>query len=215
MGYPPLWRLLAVRYIMTDRPINAPGFQPVVGPAATWLGDTAWVLRVPNPAPWAWVVPLALKVPDEQIDPTVLSPGFDAGRIVLVSTDAPFGTTTIPPLLPPALAPPVPIKVSERQPGVYVLTIDSLRTDAVLVVSENWLPTWTARVDGRPAPVARADGTFIAVPVSARSKEVVLEIQSRAEPRGRAASLAGFAGLLLLGLAGIRRKPMPPAAQAA
>lgn len=215
LGYPPLWQLLAVRYLLTNRPIDVPGFARVAGPAVTWLGDTAWAWRVPNPSPWAWVVPLALKVPDDQIDPTVLSPGFDAGRIVLVPTDATFGTTTIPPLLPPAITPPVPITVTERQPGVYVLTIDSLRNDAVLVVSENWLPTWTARVDGKPAPIARADGTFIGVPVPAHSREVILEIQSRAERRGRYASLAGFAGLVLLGLAGIRRKPTPPAAKAA
>jgi hypothetical protein len=215
LGYPPLWRLLAVRYVLTDQPIDFPGFQKVAGPAVRWFGDTAWAYRVPNPTPWAWVVPLALKVPDEQIDPTVLQPGFDAGRIALLPSDASFGTATIPPQLPPAITPPVPIRVTERQPGVYVLTIDSLRSDAVLVVSENWLPTWTARVDGRPAPVARADGTFIAVPVPAHSREVVLEISSRAERRGRYASLAGFAGLLLLAFAGIRRTPTPPPAKAA
>jgi hypothetical protein len=216
VGYQPLWRLLAVRYLMTDQPINVPpGFQRVAGPVASWLGDSTWVWRVPNPAPWAWVVPLAIKVPDAQVDPTVLSPGFDAGRLALVPSDAAFGTPTIPPQLPPAITPPVPIRVTGRQPGVYVLTIDSLRSDAVLVVSENWLPTWTARVDGRPAPVARANGTFIAVPVPAHSREVVLEIESRAERRGRYASLAGFAGLLLLAFAGIRRTPTPPPAKAA
>ncbi len=216
VGYQPLWRLLAVRYLMTNQPINAPPeFQRVAGPVTTWLGDSTWVWRVPNPAPWAWVVPLAIKLPDDQIDPTVLSPGFDAGRLALVPSDAAFGTATIPPQLPPAITPPVPIRVTERQPGVYVLTIDSLRSDAVLVVSENWLPTWTARVDGRPAPVARANGTFIAVPVPAHSREVVLEISSRAERRGRYASLVGFAGLLLLAFAGIRRTPTPPPAKAA
>ena len=209
LGYQPLWQLLAVRYVLTNRPIDVPGFQKVAGPAVTWLGDTAWVWRVPNPAPWAWVVPLAIKVPDEQIDPTVLSPGFDVGRIALVPSDAPFGTAAIPPQLPPALQPPVPITVAERQPGVYVLTLDSLRSDAFLVVSENWLPTWTARVDGKPAAVARADGTFIAVALPAHSREVVLEIASRAERRGRTASLAGLGGLLLFALVGIRRKPVP------
>ncbi|HEY6853156.1 MAG TPA: hypothetical protein VI139_02830, partial [Gemmatimonadales bacterium] len=212
VGYQPLWRLLAVRYLLTDQPINAPpGFQRVAGPVTTWLGDSAWVWRVPNPAPWAWVVPLAIKVPDEQIDPTVLSPGFDAGRLALVPPDAAFGSATIPAQLPPAITPEVPIKAAEQRPGLYVLTLDSLRNDAVLVVSENWLPTWTARVDGKPAPIARANGTFIALPVSAHSREVVLEIRSPAERRGRQSSLAGFAGLLLLALAGVRRKPAPPA----
>src|SRR5258708_21217345 len=189
---------------MTNQPINGPReFQRVAGPVTTWLGDSRWVWRGPNPGAWGWVVPVAIKLPDDQIDPTVLSPGFDAGRLALVPSDAAFGTATIPPQLPPAITPPVPIRVTERQPGVYVLTIDSLRSDAVLVVSENWLPTWTARVDGRPAPVARANGTFITVPVPAHSRDVVFEIRSRAEPRGRYAPLAGLARLLLLAFPGL------------
>jgi len=212
LGNAQLWRLLAVRYVLLPGPITIPGFERVAGPVVSWLGDTTWVFRVPDPAPWAWVVPLTLQVPDEQIDPTVVSPGFDANRIALVPTGTPFGSTTLPREardVPPPIT--VPIHVTERQPGVYVLTLDSLRTDAVLVVSENWLPTWTAHVDGKPAAVGRANGTFIAVPVPAHSREVVLSVESRGDRRGRTASLAGFGGLLLLALAGIRRKPATPA----
>jgi hypothetical protein len=215
LGNPQVWRLLAVRYVLLPGPINIPGFERVAGPVASWLGDSTWVFRVPNPAPWAWVVPLALRVSDEQIDPTVLSPGFDPTRIALVPSSAPFGATIVPRQLPVAIKPPVAIQVTERQPGVYVLAVDSLLSDAVLIVSENWLPTWTARVDGRAAPVARANGTFLAVPLPAHSREVVLAVESRGDRRGRYASLAGCGGLLLLGLAGIRRKraatPAPPA----
>jgi hypothetical protein len=118
----------------------------------------------------------------------------------------------VPPELPPAISPSVTIRVTERQPGVYVLAVAGLTADAVLVVSENWLPTWTAQVDGRPAAVSRANGTFLAVPVSAGSKDVVLTVVSPADRRGRYASLAGLGSLLVLALAGVRRaRPTPPA----
>jgi hypothetical protein len=136
----------------------------------------------------------------------VVAPGFDPGRLVLLPPDAPFGTSTVPPELPPAISPSVTIRVTERQPGVYVLAVTGLTSDAVLVVSENWLPTWTAQVDGRPAAVSRANGTFLAVPLPASSKEVVLTVVSPADRRGRYASLAGLGSLLVLALAGLRRK---------
>jgi hypothetical protein len=61
-------------------------------------------------------------------------------------------------------------------------------------------------VDGKPAPVARTDQTFIGVPLPAHSREVVLTYDSPADRRGRYASFAGAGALLLFALAGIRRK---------
>ncbi len=214
LGNPLLWRLLAVRYVLTDRPVDVPGLQPVAGPAQTWLGDSAWVWRVAQPAPWAWVVPLAIRVADDQTHNIVVSPQFEPSRLALLATDAPFGTSSVPREIPPAIGPSVTIRVTERQPGVYTLAVEGLASDAVLVVSENWLPTWTARVDGRAAPVARANGTFLAVPLPARSREVVLAVESPGDRRGRYASLAGLGSLLVLALAGVRRNrlTMPAAA---
>lgn len=204
---PLMWRLLAVRYVLTNQPVEAPGLlAPLVGPAPTWLGDTAYAFRVVHPAPWARLVPVALRAGDAEIQELVVSPQFDPDRAVLVSQDAPFATAPVPQQLPPPITPPVPIKVTERQPGVYVLALDGLTPDGVLVVSENWLPSWKAQVDGHPAPVARANGTFIAVPVAAGSREVVLTFDPPADRRGRLASYAGMGGLLVLALAGVRRK---------
>jgi len=205
LGNPLLWRLLAVRYVLTDRPVDVPGLRPVAGPAQTWLGDSAWVWRVAEPAPWAWVVPLAIRVSDDQAHHIVVSPQFEPSRLALLATDAPFGTSSVPREIPPAISPSVSIRVTERQPGVYVLAVERLASDAVLVVSENWLPTWTARVDGRAAPVARANGTFLAIPLPAQSREVVLAVESPGDRRGRLASLAGLGSLVLLALAGVRR----------
>src|SRR5574341_1629496 len=96
LGNPQLWRLLAVRYVVTARPVEVPGLQPVAGPAVTWLGDTAWVYRVADPAPWAWVAPVAIRADDAQTQEIVASPQFDPRRAVLVPLDAPFATSPVP-----------------------------------------------------------------------------------------------------------------------
>lgn len=51
--------------------------------------------------------------------------------------------------------------------------------------------------------MARANGTFLAVPVKAGSKEIVLSVESRGDQLGLKVSLAGLGGLALLALAGL------------
>jgi hypothetical protein len=206
LGNPQLWRLLAARYILTDRPLEIPGAVPLLSAAPTWSGGSAWVWRIANPAPWAQVAPLAIRANDSAIQDIVVSPQFDPSRVVLVPADAPFGTSTVPAQLPAPISPAPAIRVTEGRPGVYALAIDGLAVDGVLFVSENWFPDWTATVNGRPAPVARANSTFLAVPVPAHSTEVVLTLDAVADRRGRMASLAGAVLLLALALAELARK---------
>jgi hypothetical protein len=206
LGNPALWRLLSVRYILTNRPIDVPGLIPIASAAPTWLGDTAWVWRVPDPAPWAQIAPLAIRASDEDVQKAVLSPGFDPSRIVLVAPDASFGTSTLPQQMPSPITPAPRIRVTEGAPGVYTLAVDGLKSDGVLFVSENWFPTWTASVNGRPAPVARANATFLAVPVPANTTSVVLTLDAIGDRRGRYASLGGLLLLMLMAVGDLWRK---------
>lgn len=48
----------------------------------------------------------------------------------------------------------------------------------LLVVSEAWFPGWSATVDGEPAPVLRADGLVLGVPVEAGASDVVLRYRA-------------------------------------
>lgn len=205
-GNPQSWRLFAVRYLFVDQvPSQLPPGITVVGEnLRSWLGERTAVLRVPEPGEWAVISPLAFKLDDdEQTIGTVMNPQFDPRRIALVAGDAAFGETTPPLALPQPIAPAPQVAVEERQPGVYVLRVDTLSSDGYLVVSENYLPTWTATVDGVAAPVARANGTFIAVPVKAGSKEIVLSVESRGDQMGLKVSFAGVGGLALFALLGL------------
>ncbi len=73
------------------------------------------------------------------------------------------------------------------------------------IVSDAWFPGWQARVDGRPAPVLRADVALRAIPVGAGDSTVELVYA----PRGL--TLAALLSLLALGvaLALLRRRPRP------
>ncbi len=211
LSNPQSWRLLAVRYLLlSEAPAELPpGFTAIGRDLSTWEGERVTVLRVPDPTPWAVVAPLAFKVPDPaQVRGTVMNPQFDPARIALVDSAASFGSTTPPTALPAAIAPAPSIAVEEGAPGHYTLRISGLQADGVLVVSENYVPTWKATVDGAEAPVAKANGSFIAVPVKAGSQVVELRIDS-ADGRGRQVSFAGLLGLAVFAGAGLIRQPAP------
>jgi uncharacterized membrane protein YfhO len=82
----------------------------------------------------------------------------------------------------------------------------------VLSVSENYYPDWHATVDGKPAPVVRAQFALMAVPVPAGARVVELTFRSEAYRRGRAISLAILAGLLLLVSADLATRKRQPRA---
>jgi hypothetical protein len=86
---------------------------------------------------------------------------------------------------------------------------------ALLRLADLWYPDWTARVDGRSAPVLRADYLLRAVPVPAGSHQVVFRFESRALRRGLLLSLASLAIVLVLFLIdpiAKRRRSRPQAA---
>jgi hypothetical protein len=71
---------------------------------------------------------------------------------------------------------------------------------ALLRLADQWYPDWTARVDGRPTPVLKADYLLRAVQVPAGRHQVVFRFESPAVRRGLLVSLislvvvlAGFA----------------------
>jgi hypothetical protein len=57
--------------------------------------------------------------------------------------------------------------------GRWRLDVSGARP-ALVVLAESWFPGWTAKVDGRAAPVLQADAAFLGVPVGAGAHRIEL-----------------------------------------
>jgi uncharacterized membrane protein YfhO len=67
-----------------------------------------------------------------------------------------------------------------------------------LLIAENWYPDWHATVDGKPAPLYRADHTLLSVVLPPGAREVTLRFASAAYVRGQLVTLAALLVTLAL-----------------
>jgi hypothetical protein len=78
---------------------------------------------------------------------------------------------------------------------------------ALLRLADLWYPDWSATVDGKPAPVLRADYLLRAVPVPAGKHRVVFTYRSAAVRTGMMLSVAcALVALVLIGV-GLWKRP--------
>jgi uncharacterized membrane protein YfhO len=77
--------------------------------------------------------------------------------------------------------------------------------DGYLLLSEVWYPGWRASVDGRDAPVLRADWCLRAVPLAAGKHEVIVEFSPSSFSAGAWISTATLA-LSIAGMAYFRKR---------
>jgi hypothetical protein len=134
------------------------------------------------------------------------APDFPAGSRVVLEQPPPAGC--LPPRPPPEAR---GAQVSAWQPGDITVHVDQ-GPPGLLVVPVGWHAGWTARVDGHPAQVLRADHALLAVPLSGRED---VDVQLHFEPPLLRAGFATGAVAWLLALALLlwprRRAPEPPA----
>jgi hypothetical protein len=95
--------------------------------------------------------------------------------------------------------PPARCGVEMSRPEDVLVRCDSAMGGHVVLLDE-WAPGWTAEVDGRPAPVYRADALFRAVPVPAGPHEVRFRYRTPGLGAGTFASVLGVLCLAALGL---------------
>ena len=203
LGFLPLWDLLAVRYAITPaegRSVDSiPGFRRVLDTVPILNGDAgrARLFERLAPAPYARVVPGAVKVDSATIIPALVDPRMDYSRLALLSKDQPVEPEPLKQMPPPS---PSRAVVTAWEPGRMTVTIDPPPPQASYVlIAENWYPDWRATVDGRPSPVLRSDYALITVAVPAAAKVVQLTFRSELYERGKVITLASLA-VLLLGL---------------
>ncbi|GBD26749.1 hypothetical protein HRbin30_02091 [bacterium HR30] len=78
---------------------------------------------------------------------------------------------------------------------------------ALLILNDTFYPGWRATVDGRSAPIYRANFLFRGVPVQPGDHQVVFEYVPWSFRIGAALSIIGMTGALFLGLWGSIDRP--------
>ncbi len=193
--------LYATRYVIGRANVgfdSIPGFALVLQNVPTASGTRANLFERVWKAPYVRLIPAALKLPEDQVIPTVLDQRFPLGRLVALDSTADIDA---PPLtaIPDSLE--ASIRVTEWEPGHMKLEISPPTPEpAFALVSENWYVDWRATVDGQPVTPLRGDGALITVPLPAGAREVVLTFESDAYRTGKAimivCSLLVFGGFV-------------------
>jgi hypothetical protein len=195
-----LLRLFAVRYVVLGLPQTLPGYHKVLDSVVTTPRRSAALYEADSAPPWAWLMAGAIKVPDAQGADAVANPRFPALEIAVYPDSARVSPADLGGKLP---SPPVATAaVTAWEPGSMRIAIAGKdERPLYLVVAENWYKDWEATVDGKPAPVLRAQHTLLSVEVPPGAREVAFVFRSRAYERGRLVSLASLLGVMALLLA--------------
>ncbi len=111
----------------------------------------------------------------------VFQPGFNGSKIVVLSTDAK-------PLVTVTNQTDARVLNSKFTPQRVDIEVEASEPSLV-VVAQTWYHNWRACVDGRPAPLLRANHAFQAIQVPAGQHHVRLVYEDRAFQFGAAVSI--------------------------
>ncbi len=175
--------ICGVGFVVAFAPLDHPDLEPVDALEGFSL-PAARVYRLRSPLPRARFASIArpLSRPD-YLPASLADPGFEPRREVLLD-GIPAGPGG---------------GASDGQGGAAILEDLPekivLRAEApaagYLVLSDAFAPGWSARVDGTPAPILRANGLFRAVRLDPGSHEVIMLYRPRSVLLGLGVSLCG------------------------
>jgi hypothetical protein len=195
-------QLLNVRYLVSGSPIQAPGL------VEAFRGQRAIVYQLVTAFPRAFLVGRYETTPDTLTIARLLSRDFNLAQSVTLDRD--------PPIQPD---PESGGRVRWLEDGINQQTLEiEAGGPAILVVSNNYYPSWHVEIDGEPAELLRADHTLRGVAVPAGTHQVRFYYRS---PLYRAAlwttllSSLAVAGLVSVPLIRRRGRPARPAAAGA
>jgi hypothetical protein len=205
---PKMWQLYNVRYLLTntaDVGQYFPGAQWVIGPVEDNAGTKVYLYRLPGNNPLAWVAPVIVKAEDARVGSTLLNSSFDITRAALFAEDANVSGVDSLTALP--LPTGIDVAVSMYEPGRISLELSRpAPAGSAMVVSENYFPGWTAKVDGQPAPVGRVDYTLIGVQLPSGGRKVDLTFDDPAYERGKVITIIALVLTALMIGAGVYRE---------
>ncbi len=190
----PLLDLMSARFLVTKRSVElqAEGFPEV------FAGANLRLYANESALPWYYLAPRAEVLPGEREVLTALREGrFDLRRTVLLEEPTPID-------LPGPAADLTRDQVTEElydyREGIVRLRV-AAGGPRLLVIGDNHHPHWQALVDGRPAPLLRANYVWKAVPVPAG--EHLVELLYRSPPVARARAVSAVCAVLVLVGAGL------------
>jgi hypothetical protein len=196
-------RLTNTRFWLTDVDLppelpQLPGMRFIkrVGPVQNAVGNSVFLYELDEQNPAAWVTPVLTEAPPEAIRTTIMNPAFEPRRAALFDSSSAIDGAVI-----SAAPDPLPIEASVRYPSTRSISVQlsaPAPRGSALIVSENWYPGWNALVDGQPAEVARADYTFIGIPLREGARQIELSFADPSYARGRIITLVGLTLTLLL-----------------
>ena len=184
-----LFRLLGVNYLVLPATRKElPGLVPMLD-----LVPGARLYRVADPLPRVYLAQPTSVAPDNIAATVVFAPEVAAGKRAVA-----------------AVSPKPPAEVMVPEPTVADLGTCRLvafantrveamceaKTFVLAVFLEQFDPGWSATVDGRPAPLLRANLAMRAVPLSAGRHHIVLTFATRGLATGIVLSLVGLFVLL-------------------
>lgn len=199
-------RLTATQYVLSNGHELAgvlPGVTQVAGPATEdSSGRTNYLYRLAGTAPFAWVTPVIVKAPDDAVLATIMNSRFDVQAAALFDPEAPVTAAPAVSMLPQPTG--IVARVDSYAPGRMSLTLDrGAPGGSALVVSENYYPGWHATVDGKPAPIGRAQYSMIGVELPAGARKIDLAFTSAAYETGKIVTWAAMIIALLALLGGV------------
>jgi hypothetical protein len=172
-----------------------------VGPVRNAAGSEVWLFELDEPNPAAWVTPVIAEAGPDAIRATVMDASFDVRRAALFDSSSGVEGATVR-VAPEPLA--TRARVRYLSPRQIQIDLDApAPPGSALVVSENWYPGWSARVDGQAAAVARADYTLIGVPLTAGARRIELSFFDAVYATGRNITIVALLITLALIVGGV------------
>lgn len=208
----PLFDLLGVRYVLAKAPLRHAGRR--TGPEWKGPGGEFFVYERSGALPRAFVVPDVLVLPDEKaVVRRMVAPDFRPARHALLTKSeherlrAAMGATPLP--AGSSLAAAREVRFVRDTPVDVELEIGD-GPPGYLVLTDTFMPGWTARANGRPTPMVRGDLNLRVVPVPAGPLRVRFRYATPGLALGMLLSALGLAGVsVLLGLGWRARRSTP------
>ncbi len=186
-------QMLNVAYYISKKP--ATGEQVQVFEGATGLK----VYRNPQFLPRAWVVHQAVLVKDmPENNRLVQDPNFDLRRKVVLRAPAPAMESCSPDN--------DQVRITRRSSGSLDLDA-TLACNGMVVLSESYVPGWSATMDGRPVEIREVYGALRGVAVPQGTHHIRMKYRPLSVILGAGFTLAGVIGICGLGWVERERRP--------